>query len=48
MEAVQFLVQVGCSVLAIDDRGQTAVDAVKVRGTSLCECRVSICLLIIF
>jgi hypothetical protein len=35
-------------VLAVDDRGQTAVDAVKVRGTSMCECSVSICLSIIF
>jgi hypothetical protein len=27
--------QVGCSVLAVDDRGQTAVDAVKVRRVQL-------------
>jgi len=31
MEVVQYLVQEGCSVLAVDDHGQTAVDAIKVQ-----------------
>ena len=31
IEVVRFLVSVGCNVLAVDDRGQTAVDAIKVR-----------------
>jgi hypothetical protein len=30
IEAVRFLVQAGCSVLAVDDRGHTAVDTIKV------------------
>jgi ankyrin repeat protein len=30
MDAVRFLVREGCNVLAVDDSGQTAVDAIKV------------------
>lgn len=30
LDTVRFLVQEGCSVLAVDDRGRTAVDAIKV------------------
>jgi ankyrin repeat protein len=37
IETVRFLMQAGCNVLAVDDRGQTAVDAVKVSNPALCE-----------
>jgi hypothetical protein len=30
LDAVQFLVREGCNVLAVNDSGQTAVDAIKV------------------
>ena len=30
LDTVRFLVQKGCSVLAVDNRGDTAVDAIKV------------------
>jgi len=30
LDTVRFLVQEGCSVLAVDNRGRTAVDAIKV------------------
>ncbi len=47
-ETVQYLVKKGCSVLAIDDRGETTIDAAKVRhdtsavrviGIRSCFCR---------
>jgi ankyrin repeat protein len=30
-ETVQYLVKKGCNVLALDDRGETTIDAAKVR-----------------